>query len=466
MKLFLLLFLLLISHQDVVSKVTLPGILSSGMVLQQNSKVKLWGWSDSNKSIRIKTSWTNAEFVADVHDGKWEIFVDTDKAGGPYKITFNDGEILELNDIYLGEVWLCSGQSNMEMPLCGFMGQPVINSIKTIANANPSVPIRLFNVKKCSATDEQIDCQGEWMLNTPDNVSGFSAVAYYYGLQLYQSLNVPIGLVCSSWGGTIIQAWMSKPTIHNNYPKTNLSHLKDKSVLKKPYSCTLYNGMIYPLKDFVFRGVIWYQGESNKYNVHEYKSLFQDFVNDWRKLFKNDTLPFYYAQIAPYKYNDKNGIESALVREAQFESERTVSNVKMAVLMDIGDEHCIHPAYKNTVGDRLAFLALHHTYNTGVYADSPRFKSIQIKDNRILIDFEDAPLGITSFGKQIKNFEIAGDDGVFYPAKALIVDRKYVEIWNDKIKKPFNIRYAFKNYVCGELFGMNGMPVSSFRTDN
>ncbi len=450
------------------AKVILPSIISDHMVLQRNSNVKLWGYSDSKEFIEVFTSWNSKVYKAQINSsGYWELTVETGDAGGPYNIKFNDGNIHKLSDIYLGEVWLCSGQSNMEMPIKGFSGQPVENSTETIVNARPDTPIRLFSVSKNPSKKALDDCQGKWNVNTPENVSDFSATAYFFGLQLYRTLNIPIGLVNSSWGGSKIQSWMTTETL-KTYPEISLNHLRDDSKVDKPQwaASMLYNGMINPIKKFSFKGVIWYQGESNRDNPSQYESLFKTFVNDWRTQLNNVELPFYYVQIAPHCYENKDSIGTAKLREAQYNCEKNIPNVAMVVTLDIGNETCIHPSQKMEVGNRLAYLALSKTYNIkGIIGESPRYISHEIKGNRIILSFERAPLGLTSKYKPLRDFEIAGRDSVFYTAKARIVNRKLVEVYSENVKEPVIVRYGYKNYVEGSLWGTNGLPVSSFITE-
>lgn len=465
LQLVILALLLAISHVN--AKVKLPSIIASHMVLQQNSIAKLWGWSNNSGEVKIKTSWSDKIYVSSISErGKWEVDILTPSAGGPYNIMFDDGDKLFIDDVYLGEVWLCSGQSNMEMPVKGLYGQPVDGSVETIANANKNIPIRLFNVERCISKTLQEDCNGVWNVNSPENVANFSATAYFFGKQLYRTLNVPVGLVSSSWGGTNINCWMSSDAL-KKFPEISQEYLVSEDVSQKPHPATLFNGMVYPINDFTFKGVIWYQGEANRANPEEYKLLFQSFVKDWRRLFCNDTMPFYYVQIAPYMYfKNKSNIQAALLREVQMECESIINNVGMAVLMDSGDSSTIHPSKKDIVGKRLAYQALNNTYGiSSIVSDSPIYASKRREGNKLVLLFDRIPLGITSFGGILRNFEISGSDGVFLPAKAKIVDRDKVVLWNDDIDEPVHARYAFKDFVIGDLFGGNGMPVSSFRTD-
>lgn len=452
----------------VFAKVELPSFIGSNMVLQQQSVVKFFGKSSSKSEVIISVSWQNEPLsVKPDSNGKWNVETNTPKAGGPYNIIFDDGDIVRLDNVYIGEVWLCSGQSNMEMAVKGFYAQPVINSNPTIADANPSVPIRMFTVKKSAKKDLQESVLGNWEENTSAAVANFSATAYYFGEQLYKSLGVPIGLINTSWGGTVIEAWMSEETL-KKYPEVSLKHLEDDTPIKYSHTVAsmIYNAMMYPLKDIKIKGVIWYQGEANRFNNKLYQRLLPNFVDDLRILFKNENMPFYYAQIAPFGYNDKSEEHlGALQREAQFNCEKKIANSGMAVLMDIGDKGCIHPAEKGLVGKRLAYWALSEDYGCkGIFYKAPRFLSKEIKDNKVTLHFENADRGLTSFGEELKCFEVAGTDSCFYKAEAVIRGNK-VEVWSEKVDKPIAVRYGFYNYVKGDLYSVGGIPVSSFRTD-
>lgn len=453
---------------DALSKVELPSFISSNMVLQQQSTIKFFGKSSSKSNVKITVPWLEKKItVKSDLDGRWNTEIKTPKAGGPYNIIFDDGDIVELDNVYIGEVWLCSGQSNMEMTVKGFYAQPVINSNQTIADANKSIPIRMFTVKKSAKKLLQENVSGNWEENTSEAVSNFSATAYYFGKQLYESLRVPIGLINTSWGGSIIEAWMSEESL-KKYLEVSLTHLKDDKSVKYPHTVAsmIYNAMMYPLKDIKIKGVIWYQGESNRFNYKLYERLLPNFVDDLRTLFKNENMPFYYVQIAPFAYNDKSKEHlGALQREVQFNCEKKIPNSGMVVLMDIGDKGCIHPAEKSLVGKRLAYWALSETYGAkGIFYKSPRYSSKEIKDNKVILSFDYADRGLTSFGEDLKCFEIAGSDSCFHKAKAVIRGNK-VEVWSESVDKPVAVRYGFYNYVKGDLFSVGGIPVSSFRTD-
>ncbi len=467
--LFLLFLMLLGCNNYCFGIVRLPAIWGSHMVVKQCSSVTMWGWSKPGKDLEIITSWDNHIYNVKVNkDGKWSLAMHTIEAGGPYSISFDDGDLLVLEDVYLGEVWLCSGQSNMEMPMKGYMGQPVKGSTNVIAEANENVPIRLFSVERNPSKVETEDCVGSWKRNNSEAVSSFSATAYFFGMQLYKTLRIPIGLVHSSWAGSVIQTWLPEKSL-KNFPDISLKHLNTDVSVKDPnlVASMSYNGMIHPIEKFKYSGVIWYQGESNRDNPGLYEELFKTLISEWRHLFNESDLPFYYAQIAPFAYEGSDSTSGAIIREVQYNIEKQLPNVGMAVLMDIGEEHCIHPSNKKEVGSRLAYLALKNTYGkVGIPAMSPRQSSKEIHNGSIILSFDNAPTGLTSFGNRLSGFEIAGSDGIFYPAVAKIINRKKVKVWSDKVSKPKDVRYGFKNFVLCNLYGTNGLPVSSFRTDS
>lgn len=451
-----------------MAKVTLPPYWSDNMVLQQLSKIKIKGQTTNpTQNIEIRFSWNNEyHTIASDSKGKWELNMETPCAGGPYEINIFDGDSLNINDIYIGEVWLCAGQSNMAMPVKGFLGQPVLSSTETIINSDRNIPIRMFTVQRNYSKLPIENYQGEWKVCSPENVPEFSATAYFFALQLYHTLKIPIGLVHASRGSSYIQSWMSKEAL---IPIKDISfkHLdeNESAQVNAPHkkACMIYNAMLYPLKDLSLKGIIWYQGESNRYNASQYRQLLPKFVEDIRALF-NKNLPVYYAQIAPVPNTAPTEPPTgALLREAQRLCELSIPNVGMAVLIDVGDNEWVHPTDKPTVGKRLAYLALEKTYKIPNFiGSSPRIQSLSIAQGKALLSFENADLGITTYGKELTLFELAGTDGQYYPAKAKIIDRQKVEVWHEKVHKPTSVRYAFRNFVIGELYGVNGLPVSSF----
>ena len=469
---FVLSLLILTTLQTVCAKVKLPAIVSSNMVLQRNTTIKLWGWSDANEKITIKTSWLKASITIQADaDGNWMTDVKTTDSKDQQTITLKSitSNIL-LENILFGEVWLCSGQSNMEMPMKGFFGQPTYGSAEAIAKSN-NPNLRLFTVAKISGAKtplKDVEKYSGWQQASPESVVNFSAVAYFYGSQLQEILDVPVGIIHSSWGGSSVQAWMSIEVL-STFQKVDLT---DVDVKDKPNQIptALFNSMINPLIPYTIKGLIWYQGESNRENPEMYKKLFPAMIEDWRKRWAIGEFPIYYVQIAPHIYQGNDAVvdkkNSAFQREAQLQCLDLIPNSGIAVTMDIGAKDFIHPPKKKEVADRLLYNALNQTYdNKKVEYASPIFESMEVKDGGLNLKFKNAKNGLYCYN-ELEGFEIAGDDKIFYPANAKIVDRKTVLVSSDKVLSPVAVRYAFDNWVEGTLYNTNLLPASSFRTDN
>jgi sialate O-acetylesterase len=446
---------------SVYAGIQLPAVISDHMVLQQNSAVKIWGWSDES-SITVKVSWApDKEYPATVTNGKWLIPVQTPGAGGPYDITIaSTAETIVLSDVLIGEVWLCSGQSNMQMSFRGYDSQPVYGSNDVVANSTDS-DIRLFTVARKTSPQPVNDCEGAWKPALPSSVIDFSAVAYLYGKYLHEVLRVPIGLIHSSWGGSPVEAWMDGETL-GNFPEIDLSEQTPANRIHKT-PAYLFNAMIYPIIDFGIRGVIWYQGEENRTNPALYRRLFPAMIENWRTLWQQGDFPFYFVQIAPYKYNSK--VNTAYLREVQLKTMYAVNNTGMAVTMDIGEYETIHPGEKITVAKRLAYWALAKTYQLdGIIYSGPVYKIMEVKGNKAILHFDYADNGFTTLGKPLDGFVVAGSDRRFYPAMA-VIKGKTIEITCDSVSQPVAVRYGWENFTVGTLFNNAGLPASSFRTD-
>lgn len=449
------------------AKVTLPKIFSDGMVMQQQTKANLWGDAKANATVKITTSWNKKTITTKAdNDGKWKTYVETPAAGGPYSITLNDGEKTELSNILMGELWICSGQSNMEMPMKGFKNQPVDNAVEDILHSGDQ-QMRLFTVKRVSKYAPADDVIGDWKEASPEAVRNFSATAYYFGRELRRMLGVPVGLIVTSWGGSSCEAWMNRDWL-KAFPQIELPTSQETIKSKNRTATVLYNGMLKPLIGVAMRGVIWYQGEENVSRSSYYADLFSRMIKGWRDEWQEGEFPFYYCQIAPYDYSliKWEQYNSAFLREQQAKAEKMNKNVGMAVLMDAGLEYGIHPRKKQLAGMRLALLALSNTYGMkGITAESARYKDVEFKGDTAVITFERADMWI--YGKNgLKSdlVEVAGEDHVFHPAKAWI-ERSKLFVKSDDVKKPVAVRYAFKDWADGDLF-CDGLPVSSFRTDN
>jgi sialate O-acetylesterase len=319
-------------------------------------------------------------------------------------------------------------------------------------------------VKKATSLIAMDDFTGSWKNCEPENVSEFSATAYYFGLMLNKVLNVPVGLINSSWGGTRIEPWMSEAGF-KNFDFVKLPDKNQQGTLSPQTPTVLFNAMINPMVGFGIRGAIWYQGESNRNEADKYVRLLPGMVENWRSVWGVGDFPFYYMQIAPFDYGT-SGINSAYLREAELKASTAIPNIGMASIMDIGEKDCIHPADKKTGSDRLAFLALTHTYGKSGFASSgPVLKEMTFAGPIVNLTFNEAANGLTSYGKELSCFEIAGENKRYYPARAFISNTG-ITLFSPEVTKPVAVRYAFKDFIVGDLFNTGGLPASSFRTDD
>jgi sialate O-acetylesterase len=469
----LLLSLLFITlqHTKADAAITLPWFFSDNMVLQQKTDAAIWGWAKPGSTVTITTSWNKKKYSTPAGaDGKWKLKAATPPAGGPYEITISDGTALTIKNILIGEVWLCSGQSNMEMALKGFKDQPILGSNDAVFNSiNDN--IRLYTVpRSVQRTPQDTSKNSTWKSAAPETVSNFSATAYYFGKMLYDQLQVPIGLVNISYGGSPVEAFMDEQTL-KAFPEIKIPSPTDTAKLNNKVATVLYNGMLRPFLGFTIKGCIWYQGESNNDRPQQYETLFPAFVKQIRAQSEQGDFPFYYCQIAPYNYNNYAAVNvsnnnSAYLRDAQRKALTKIPNSGMAVLMDIGEEFSIHPMDKQTGSKRLAYMALAKTYGIkGFASESPAYESVSFANGIATIKFANAPNGLTAWGKPLLQFEIASANKVFRPAKAIINSGNII-LSSPDIKEPVAVRYAFKDFVMGELFSTEGFPVSSFRTDD
>ena len=451
------------------AKVKLPQFFSDNMVLQQQTECNLWGKADANKDVIIITSWDNEEYVAKADSkGDFKVKVKTPKAGGPYYIAFSDGsEMLELNNILIGEVWICSGQSNMEMLMKGYKAQPVEGAAEELLSCNDN-ELRLFYGKRLASLEPQQDLSGSWLPANAASVREFSATAYFFGKALRKTLGVPVGLICTAFGGSACEAWMQADWL-KAFPKVQQT-ITEEDVKKLQQRCptALYNGQLKPLIGYGIRGAIWYQGEDNVPRYDFYAPLMARMIQGWRSEWKQGDFPFYYCQIAPFDYSvtDWALYNSALLREQQQKVETMVENCRMAVLMDTGIKDVIHPRKKRLAGERLAILALSNTYDIKGLPDFAKYKEVEFKNDTAVVAFDRSKEWVYfENGSTSENFEIAGSDKVFHPATKVWVNRNRVYVICNDVKKPVAVRYAFKDWVVGDLMH-DGLPVSSFRSDN
>ena len=454
----LLLSILLLGFFKAESKIQMPSLFCDNMILQQQSHVLIWGKATPNKTIRIKTSWDSYKYTTNSDTfGKWQLRVHTPQAGGPFTLCINDGTEIQIKNILIGEVWLCSGQSNMDVPVGGVNNIVKIKDSQDHITNSRNPDIRLFTVKKQQSSTPEENCIGEWKEASPESVSGFSAVGYLYAEHLHEALGVPVGIIKSACSGTKVEAWMSDELL-KEFGKT----VEEPAGPKGIKAAELYNGMIRPLMGYTIKGFLWYQGEGNHRWPDMYKKLLPAMVNEWRTGWKDQTLPFYFVQIAPYTYAD--GGNSAFMRQAMTDCVDLIPNSNIAILTDAGEEFNIHPMDKDIVAKRLLYCALAGTYCIKeICSSGPVFESATKTGNKILVKFRNSQMGLTSFEKELKEFELAAADSVFVQAKAKIT-KEGVEVWNEQISEPIWIRYAFKDWVKGELFNFEGLPASSFQT--
>ena len=458
-----ILLVIIFSVSQAFAEVKLPSIFCDNMVMQQQTQAAIWGKASKNATVSVSTSWNGKSYSAKASaDGSWKVKVATPKAGGPYEITISDGKSLKLKNVLIGEVWVCSGQSNMEMPMKGYKNQPIMGGLDAIMlSSNPN--IRLFSVKKATSVEPLDDFAGEWKLCEPENVAEFSATAYYFGLMLNKVLKVPVGLINTSWGGTRIEPWISEMGC-KNFDWVKLPEKKPVENLSQQTPTVLFNAMINPIVGYGMRGAIWYQGESNRNEPKEYQKLMPGLIENWRSLWGIGEFPFYFVQIAPFDYGP-TGLSSAYLREAQLKASTAIKNIGMACIMDIAEKDCIHPAAKETGSKRLASLALAQTYGIkGIACLSPVLKEMKADAGVVKLTFDNAPNGLTSYGKELSCFEVAGTNKRFFPAKAFITGIG-ITLISPSVAEPVAVRYAFKDFVVGDLFSTEGLPVSSFRTD-
>lgn len=454
----------------VMGQIRLSNILTDNMVLQRNSEVTLWGTAPAGCKLTITVGWnkTKTNITAD-KEGRWETKVATTEAGGPYAVTVSSSkEKKTLQNILLGEVWLCSGQSNMDMPIRGYSDQPISganDALTEAANDN----IRLFTLQYTGSVVPQDTLKGKygaWKVASAESVSEFSAVAYYYAKLLQQKLGIPVGVITTAWGGSRIESWMPQEVI-TRFPNA-LQQTSDEKLSPQYKASQLYNGMIAPIRKSVFKGAIWFQGEANVSNAHEYAALQAAMVDSWRKEFGQGDFPFYYVQITPYFYGDSKARNAALLREAQVNAQGLIPHSGMVCTIDLGEERGIHAPDKLTIARRLSYWAFAQTYGfKGIHCQSPTYKSMSVKDQVVTIEFNHVLNGLYSFGKKVEGFEIAGEDRIFYPANMWTNRKNQLMLSSSKVKNPVAVRYGFFNYAQTEgfLYNTAGLPVPAFRSD-
>lgn len=452
--------------------VTLPAIFGDGMVLQRGRAVRVWGHAKPYEGVVVEIAGQSVRARADAQ-GRWSLQLEALEAGGPHEMKVRGSNEIVFADVLVGEVWVCSGQSNMALQLAR-----AGDAEKEVAAANHP-ELRLLNVPPRPMEEPQEDFKGRWAACTPQTARGFSAVAYFFGRELHQELEVPVGLINTSVGGTPAEAWTSVYALEQKRDLEPLLARWNKVVERERKEPTrrgrlsphrpgnLFNGMVAPLVPYTIRGAIWYQGESNAGRAWQYRSLFPTLIWDWRARWRLGEFPFYFVQLANFKRPPDEPGESAWaeLRDAQLLTLRTVQNTGMAVIIDIGDARDIHPRNKQDVGARLAAWALAKDYGRDVPFSGPIYRSMKRSGKRAVLTFDHVDGGLeTSDGEPPKGFAVAGRSRKFLWAKAKI-EGDTVVVWHPKIRRIHAVRYAWADNPVTNLYNGAGLPASPFRTD-
>ena len=484
------LFFLALPGARATTNLRLPAIFGDHMVLQADMPVRIWGWAAAGHNVTV--GFRDAVYSSTAGpEGKWSVQLGACKSGGPYEMSIGDGEGRTiLHDIFVGDVWLASGQSNMEFGI-----QTDSRAAQGIAGATDSL-IRFFYVPMARSAEplDEIgqaaqEADGKWVVCSPSVMAskwawhGFSAVGYYFGRELLETLNVPVGIIFSGIGASAAQAYVPQPVLaadtqlNRIYLQPYLNSPRSKEVINSGFSFEkvtrpflLYNAIIYPLRHISLRGICWYQGEANRKERESYTRLTQVLIQSWREMFGHYDLPFYYVQVAPFFLDKDDPVlaDYAFFREAQ-EKVSALNNTAMITTVDVGEAKNLHPHNKKPIGIRLARTALNRTYGRlDTVWRGPQYHHMEVEGKKIRLFFEP---GTTSGGLKTDDggapgfFSVAGADQQFYPAEATI-EGDQILVWSAKVRRPVAVRYAFTNYAITTLHNGAGWPVIPFRTDN
>lgn len=438
-------------------------LFSDNMVLQRESAIPVWGTGTPGWTLSVALG--NNRLTTKIRpDGRWRVSLPPLRAGGPFQLRVSGRDTVTFNNVLIGEVWLCSGQSNMAMPVAGWGN--VLNYEQEVAGAvYPG--IRFFTVPNVqSRTPQDTLTASAWQVCSPFSVGQFSAVAYFFGRHLHRKLNVPVGLINSSWGGTPVEAWTSGDSIRTVSTPLRKFPPRPLSPDDPGNPSTLYNGMIAPLIPYAMRGVIWYQGESNAPRAAQYRTLFPLLIRDWRARWGQGDFPFLFVQLANYTAVLPEPGESdwAELREAQRRA-LSLKNTGMAVAIDLGEADDIHPRNKQAVGDRLALIARAITYHEAIPYSGPMYRDMAIEGSRVRLRFDHAGSGLATMdGGPLKGFAVAGEDRTFHRADASI-EGNTILVQSPHVAAPVAVRYAWAANPVNNLCNRENLPASPFRTD-
>ena len=456
------------------AKVTPGSMITDNMVLQQNGKARLYGTADANKTVTVTPSWSNKPYTTKSDsNGKWQIAVDT-PAGGytPYSITISDGTPMTLDNVLIGEVWLASGQSNMEMPLKGFWGCCVDGGYDEVASARERAnKIRFYTVPLKQSYEPLETIDATWTIPGPDTAEEYSAVGWNFAKRLNDVLDVPVGIVRCAYGGARVESWTPREILET-YSNESLDPADIEKMTHYVRPLLMYNAMFNPAKEYTYKGIIWYQGCSNVGEHKNYPTRLANMVEHWRKELGEGDIPFYTVEIAPYEYDspEQDG-KAALLREAQWKAVEIIPNSGIICTNDLVkpyERYNIHPADKATPGKRLAELALNKTYGNTVFPiECPRYKNHHIKDGAVWVAIDAPSYGICR-NYQIEGFEVAGADKVFHPADSVWLNWQTNEfvVSSKDVPEPVEVRYGWGDFMPGNVHSGNYLPLIPFRTDN
>jgi len=468
----------------------LPALFSDNMVLQRNVSLPIWGWADDGEVITV--SFRGQKVTTTAQNGKWSVRLRKLKAGGPDALTVaSPTRKVEFKNVMVGEVWVASGQSNMEWPMT-----QSDQAQEAIASATNSL-IRFFMVPNVKSEAPTVRINSSWKICSPEMIGGYSAVAYHFARDLQAARKVPIGIIQSDWGGSPAEVWMNRESLEinpryqaeildanaeawKNYQQSLIEFEKEKALaaskgeeFKKQQPrfgwrpTELYNGMIAPLIPYAISGAIWYQGESNAGRAEQYRTLFPDMIRNWRRDWGQDDFTFLCVQLAPWMAIKDEPQDSAWaeLREAQWLATKVLPKVGMAVITDVGDPADIHPRKKQPVGARLALAARGIAYGEKIEYSGPLYKSIRIDGGRIVLSFDHVGKGLEARDGELKGFSICGEDRKFVWAKAEIVGNA-VAVSSPEVPKPVAVRYGWSDCPVVNLWNKDGLPASPFRTDD
>jgi len=490
-------------HPAARGDVKVPAIFGPHMVLQRDQKDRVWGWAEPGEEVTVKIGGQSHATKAGAN-GSWQVVLDPMPAGGPHTLSIQGKNTLQLDDVLVGEVWICSGQSNMQMSVAGAKDADL-----EIATARyPG--IRLITVPNFGTQEPQTDFKGQWQPCRPETAAQFSAVGYFFGRRLHQTLDVPVGLIDDSWGGSACEAWIRRDVLaadpkyapmlkrweelEKNFPRAKAEYESKRADWKRAVEKAkaegqkpppepsnpedlmhgnfrpgnIYNGVLKPTIGYGIRGVIWYQGESNAGKAYQYRDLFPLMIKSWRDEWGQGDFSFYWVQLADFLAETPEPKESAWaeLREAQTMTLSRLPRTGEAVIIDLGEAHDIHPRNKQDVANRLARWALARDYGVKIVAQSPTYKAMENHGSKVVLRFDHVGGGLRAAdGAAPRGFAIAGSDHKFVWAKAKIVGPAAVEVWSDQVAEPAAVRYAWADNPVCNLYSPEGLPVTPFRTD-